>query len=107
MNEEVVIRGTIQADGSLQLASPVRLKAGPVEVVVRSIAEGSKSESLTQWLARIHAEQQASGHVPRSAEEVEAYLREMRDEWDERDARIEAIQQAYPQTRESPPGASS
>jgi hypothetical protein len=101
--ESVVIRGTVLADGSLQLTDKVNLPPGPVEVVVRRAGTRQKGEGIVEVLARIRADQQARGHVPRSAEEVEASLRELRDEWDERDASIEALHEQSRRARDNPP----
>jgi hypothetical protein len=43
-NESIVLRGTVLADGSLQLAEPVKLPPGPVEVVVRPLASANEGK---------------------------------------------------------------
>lgn len=101
--ESVILRGRVLDDGSLELDSPVTLTPGPVEVVVRSLMSKPQGEDVMEVLARIRAEQAASGHVPRSAEEIDAYVRGLRDEWEERYAEIEAIQEECRRARTTPP----
>jgi hypothetical protein len=62
-----------------------------VEVTVRAVQE-TPGEDLLVLLARLRTEQQASGQVPRSVEEIDAAVRQMRDEWDEHDRAIERFQ---------------
>ena len=99
---QITLRGTVLPDGTLQLTGPVSLPPGPVEIVVRSIAPAKQGEGVLAVLARIRAEQAASGYVPRSAEEIDAYLRELREEWEARDASIEAIHAASGRGGEMP-----
>jgi hypothetical protein len=79
MATQVVLRGTVTSDGTLELAGPVGLAPGPVEVWVTP-AKPATQEDLTALLARIRAEQKARGHVPRTAEEIDEDVRQMRDE---------------------------
>jgi hypothetical protein len=85
--EQVAVQGTVLPDGSLQLNHKVGLLPGPVEVIVRSVPAEKKGEGVMQFLARIRAEQAASGYVPRSAEQIDADLREIREGPLPRDAR--------------------
>jgi hypothetical protein len=101
--ESIVIRGTVREDGTLQVTDKVSLPPGPVEVVVRRVEGPPQGEGLLEVLARIRADQAARGHVPRSAEEVDASIRQMRDEWEERDDEIEAIHEESRRARETPP----
>ena len=87
----VILQGTLKVDGSLELPLPVQLPPGPVEVTVRAVTTDSGQDVFTV-LARIRAEQQASGHRPRSKEEIDAELRGLRDEWEEREHLIERLQ---------------
>lgn len=82
MATQVVVRGTVTADGTLELAGPVGLPPGPVEVHVTP-AKPATGEDLTTLLTRIRTEQKARGHIPRTAEEIDADIRQMREEWDD------------------------
>jgi hypothetical protein len=107
MTDSVVVQGTVLPDGTLHLSNKVSLPPGLVEVEIRPVETVTPGEGVMAVLARIRAEQEARGYVPRSAEEVHAYLREMHDEWAEHDAEIEAIQEASRRARESPAEGSS
>jgi len=91
--ETVVLRGFVRADGTLDVPGKVTVTPGPVEVTVRAIA-GAKGEDLVTLLARIGAEQQASRHAARTREEIDADIRQMRDEWEEHQLAIERLQTA-------------
>ncbi len=83
MNETShVIRGTLNPDGTLELAERPDLPAGPVEVTIRPVAEVPKSGNWFDYLRRARAELEASGAVFRTKEEIDADIEEMRD-WGE------------------------
>jgi hypothetical protein len=106
-SESIVMPGTIKPDGTLEVAEKVPLPPGPVEVTVKTVAP-SGGEDILSFLARIRAEQQAGGHVPRTAEEIDQAVREMRDEWEEREQAIERLQEECRRQREaSGPAAES
>jgi hypothetical protein len=109
VNESVTLQGTVLADGSLKLTTPVSLEPGPVEVTIRPARSPGQGETAVAVLRRIHAEQDAAGYVPRTAEEINASIREMHDEWDERQQAIEALQEACRRARDgsSPSEATS
>jgi hypothetical protein len=90
--DTVTVQGSLRPDGTLELPSPIALPPGPVEVTVRAVAVGQGEDVLT-LLARIRAEQQAAGRIPRSHEEIDADIRQMRDEWEERQLSIEQLQE--------------
>jgi hypothetical protein len=88
-----VVEGTIRPDGTLELLEKVNLPAGKVQVTLVPVPELSPADPFWRLMQGIWAGQKARGHVPRSAEDVEAERRAVRDEWDERMARISRIQQ--------------
>jgi hypothetical protein len=69
--------------------------------------EMPQREAVLDLLNRIRAEQAARGHIPRSAEEIDADIRQMRGEWEEHDRQIEAIHELSVQGRANGHGASS
>jgi hypothetical protein len=77
----VVVHGMLNSNGNLEVADSIALPPGPVEATVRTVAD-TPGENLGALLARIRAEQQASGRPPRTAEEIDADIRQMHDEWD-------------------------
>ncbi len=90
---ENVIEGTIQADGTLVLDEPTTLPAGRVQVIVQALPELTDGDPFWDMMKSIWAGQKARGHIPRSAEEVEAERRETRENWDERQQAIERLQE--------------
>ena len=88
-----VVAGTIRPDGTLELQEKLNLPAGKVQVTLVPMPELSRDDPFWQLMQGIWAGQKARGHVPRSAEDVEAERRAVRDEWDERMDRITRVQQ--------------
>jgi hypothetical protein len=83
MNTTISVRGTVLPDGSLELAAPLPLPQGEVEVTIRPVtATPAPEESLADFLDRITAQQKARGHVSPTAERIDSEIRQMRDEWD-------------------------
>lgn len=80
----VEVLGTVRADGALVLDGPVGLPPGRVTVSVRPVQappELPRDDPFWQMMHSIWEGQKARGHVPRSAEEIEAERREMREGW--------------------------
>lgn len=90
------VSGTLNGDGSLVLDERLPLPPGRVQVTVQPEARPKQPSSMMETLKRIWADQDAHGYVPRSGEEMDAQLRELRDEWDERDAFLERIRRGEP-----------
>lgn len=100
--DTVVVQGTLNSDGRLDLSGRITLPPGPVEVTVRAVARAER-EDLNALLARIRTEQRASGHRPRTAEEIDADIRQMRDEWEAHQLGIEKLQEECRRDRVSTP----
>jgi hypothetical protein len=88
----VIVEGTVRADGTLDVQEKVNLPAGRVQVTLVPVPELPKDDPFWQRMQAIWSQQKARGHVPRTAEDVEAERQAMRDEWDERMAEIARIQ---------------
>jgi hypothetical protein len=70
--DQVIVRGTLKPDGSLELESPPNLPAGPVEVVLRSLSSPDQSsEDWWQYLQRARAESEAAGGPFRAKEDID------------------------------------
>jgi len=77
--DQVVIRGTLKPDGSLELDCPPNLPAGPVEVVLRSLSSSVQSdEDWWQYLQRARAELEAKGGPFRTAEDIDTERQDFR-----------------------------
>jgi hypothetical protein len=84
---EIVLRGILRPDGTVELTEKPALAAGPVEVILRPI-----KPSLIETFEQINREQQARGFKGRSGAEIDADLREARgdEEHEERMRQIHA-----------------
>jgi hypothetical protein len=77
-----VVRGTIHPDGTLELAEPLTLPAGEVEVTLRPVKTVRQGENWFECLERIRARREATGYPFRTKEEIDADLEADRD-WGE------------------------
>jgi hypothetical protein len=75
----VELQGTLQPDGTLVLDTRPDLPPGRVRVTVQLLEAGT---DVIEVLERIHAEQTASGHVPRTREQIDSDIAAMRQEGD-------------------------
>ncbi len=98
-----VVEGTVLPDGTLELREKLNLPAGRVQVTLVPMPELSQDDPFWQLMKGIWARQQARCHIPRSAQDVEDERRSVREEWDERMARISRLQQEADQTRAGGP----
>ena len=90
MSTTEVLRGILKSDGSLELEEKPTLPAGPVRVTVESLP--AKSENVWTVLGRIWEERKASGVTPRSREEIDAEIEQVRREWDDQQQEVERLQ---------------
>jgi hypothetical protein len=82
---EVVIAGTLKADGTLELDMKPSLPPGRVKVTVQLTQTGAASKrGLADVIDEIRQGQQARGFQGRSVQEIEAGLREGEDEYEQR-----------------------
>jgi hypothetical protein len=93
MDASQTILGTVNADGTLSLADKVTLPAGQVRVTVETLPAIPAAHTLLEVLDRIHRHQAARGYRGRSQAEIDAELSALRDEWEDRLAEIERLQQ--------------
>ena len=98
----VELEGTLRADGTVLLDAKPDLPPGRVRVTVRPV---DAPADVMDVLRRIHAEQAASGHVPRSREEIDADIASMRREDEERMRGIERLHDECRRGREQGPSA--
>jgi hypothetical protein len=77
---EIVVQGTLKADGTLELDERPNLAPGRVTVVLRPQVEPSPpQEDWWQHLQRIRAEREAAGYPFMNEEEVNAYMEWLRE----------------------------
>jgi hypothetical protein len=75
----IVVQGIVKADGTLELAEKLNVPAGRVQVVIQPLPDLS-SDPFLQRMEAIWAGQRARGHVPRTREEIDAELRDLRED---------------------------
>jgi len=97
---EAVIEGTLNADGTLTLDEKPNLPPGRVQLIVQVLPELPEGDPFWDMMRSIWAAQKARGHVPRSAEEVEAERCETREGWANRQEAIERLQEESRRLRE-------
>lgn len=81
MSDRFEITGHMIDGQTVALDRPIPI-SGDVNIVVVPRQTTEPSESLAEFLDRIHADQKARGHVPPTREEVERYIEEERNSWD-------------------------
>ena len=79
---EAVIEGTLKPDGTLDLDEKPELPPGRVVVTVRPRDVSAGRRNIVEVLQEIWRRQQARGFQGYTAEELEAEVRELRDETD-------------------------
>ena len=83
MSTQIVVQGTVRADGTLELDETLPLPAGRVQITVQPVVQPPPHDPFWEMMKRIWAGQRARGHVPRSVEEVQAERRALREESEE------------------------
>ena len=81
MRNAYVLTGTVSDERTLNLDEDLPVKAGKVRVVVELI-QAPLPNDYPEFMARLREQQRQRGHVPRTREEVDAYLKAERDSWD-------------------------
>jgi hypothetical protein len=77
--DQVVLRGILKPDGSLELDTAPDLPASPVEVALRSLPSSTQNGGdWWQYLQQARAELIAAGGPFRTAEDIEQERREFR-----------------------------
>ncbi len=89
----VVVQGVVKPDGTLELEGKLLLPAGKVQVTVQPLPDLPADDPFWQRMRAIWDAQNTAGHVPRSAEEIEAQQREMREGWARRQEALEQLQE--------------
>jgi hypothetical protein len=79
----VVIQGVVKPDGTLELDGKVPLPPGRVSVTVQAVPYSQETDPFFIMLREIRAARERAGLPPRSREEIDAQLREIREEIDE------------------------
>jgi hypothetical protein len=100
---QVIVKGTLKPDGTLELDERPDLPSGRVQVALT--VEGQPSLVKKDWwsvLERVAKEREASGMVGRSKEEIDADVRTLRDELDARLDEIDRIREEIRRDKDGP-----
>jgi hypothetical protein len=89
----IVIEGTINSDGTLDLDNKLALPPGRVQLIVQPLPELPKDDPFWQRMQNISAGQRARGHVPRTKEEIDADIKSLRDEAEEEIQETERLEE--------------
>jgi hypothetical protein len=81
MTNAYVVTGTLTDARTVRLDEPLPLPAGKVRVVVEAEPAAAEKPSFQDFMADLRRRQAARGHVPRSADEIQAQIRDERDSW--------------------------
>ena len=78
---EAMVRGTLKADGSLELAEKPDLPPGPVQVLLRTVPPDTPpQDSWWEYLQQARKQIENSGRGLRSREEIDAEIEDLRSE---------------------------
>lgn len=81
MTNAYVVTGTLTSATTVQLDEPLPITGGKVRVVVETSTGEPAKLSFQQVVHAIWESQRQRGHVPRSAEEIQAQISEERENW--------------------------
>jgi hypothetical protein len=82
MQRAYIVTGSLADSRTVHLDEPVSIPGGKVRVIVE-VTESVRKLSHEEFLAWLQQRQDARGHVPRTREEVDAYLKAERESWDD------------------------
>ena len=99
MGVQMTLQGTIRADGSLELDDPVAMPEGRVLVTVRPVVQPESNDPFWPRMEQVWAGQRARGHVPRTKEQIDAELRELRDDAEDE---MRATERLHDECRRAP-----
>ena len=101
-----VLEGYITSDHTIRVNARLPVSSGPVRVTLEMLSEepaAQPQESVWDVLDRIHAERAAKGIKPRTRAEVDAEMRELREEDAEHDRLLDELYQMVSGSREGTP----
>jgi hypothetical protein len=102
--DTVVIQGIVRSDGTLELEGKVPLPPGKVSVTLQPVPYSQETDPFFQMLRGIRAAREQAGLQPRSREEIDAQVREIRDEFEEGVKEAERLQEECRRRREAADG---
>jgi hypothetical protein len=89
---QVVVQGTLKSDGTLELDEKPDLPPGRVQVTLQAEAGAPQGRSgYWEVLQQIWKEQAETGRKPRSREDIDAEIDDLREGWEERMRELDRI----------------
>jgi hypothetical protein len=82
METAYIVTGTLNDDRTVTLDEALPLGPMRVRLAVEPL-EPKQPRSHEEFIRELRQRQKARGHVPRTREEVDAYLQAERDSWDD------------------------
>jgi coenzyme F420-reducing hydrogenase gamma subunit len=101
----VVVEGTVQPDGTLEVSQKVNLPAGRVHVTVQPVTEPVQPDRFWTMMESIWVDQRVRGRTPRTREEIDAEIDALRNESEEEMQAVERLQEDCRQARDQARGA--
>jgi hypothetical protein len=98
----VVIQGLVRPDGTLELEGKVPLPAGRVSVTLQPVSYSQETDPFFVMLRDIWAARERAG--PRTREEIDAQIQEIRDQFDEGVEEVGRLQEECQRRREASTG---
>ena len=101
-----VLEGYITSDHTIRVNARLPVSSGPVRVTLEMLSEEPATqpgESVWDVLDRIHAERAAMGIRPRTRAEIDAEIRELRDEDAGHDRLLDELYEMVSGQREATP----
>ncbi len=96
----VVVEGTVQPDGTLEVSQKVNLPAGRVHVTVQPVTESVQPDRFWKMMESIWDDQRARGRTSRTREEIDAEIEALRNESEEEMQAVERLQAECRHARE-------
>lgn len=92
MPVQLSMQGTVREDGTLELDDRVPMPAGRVLVTVQPVVQPPADDPFWQRMEQIWAGQRARGHVPRTKEQIDRELEDLRDD---AEAEMQAVERLH------------
>lgn len=81
MPQTFVTTGTLSGGKLVQLDEALPVAGGKVKITVEVVEPAAEKPTFQEVMEKIWEAQRQRGHVPRSAEEIDAQIREERESW--------------------------
>ena len=87
----IVVQGTLNPDGTLNLDEKIELPAGRVQVTIQPLPELPADDPFWQRMRAAWDQQRLTGKAPRTREEIDAAVNALRQEAEEEIQNTESL----------------